>query len=253
MCGFHKEKRSGCLLLLCRTRQGAKYSIVFFIIILKSTSPFPPLSYPSTPAGWVLANKKYLHSFIPFLSPSIAPFFLPTLHSLLVNNHHTRGTQDNQQTTKKRQTPWSGLNYSQLPVNNHIHKDQMITPLPRTAIVATLAIISALLTTSVSAQDTPAPYDCAKISISGNTYDISALKKYDPFSIPLPVFCCHDGSCQKLVQSTQTHTHTHPNRAHNTRHQHTLNIFVVLSLIALTWSRASPRRNILTRSGTTIL
>ncbi|KAG0290109.1 hypothetical protein BGZ96_006427 [Linnemannia gamsii] len=53
----------------------------------------------------------------------------------------------------------------------------MITPLPRTAIVATLAIISALLTTSVSAQDTPAPYDCAKISVSGNSYDISALKQ----------------------------------------------------------------------------
>ncbi|KAG0311489.1 hypothetical protein BGZ97_011844 [Linnemannia gamsii] len=53
----------------------------------------------------------------------------------------------------------------------------MINPLPRTAIVATLAIISALLTSSVSAQDTPTPYDCAKLSVSGNSYDISALKK----------------------------------------------------------------------------
>jgi hypothetical protein len=60
----------------------------------------------------------------------------------------------------------------------------MINPLPRTAIVATLAIISALLTSSVSAQDTPTPYDCAKLSVSGNSYDISALKKYDSFFSP---------------------------------------------------------------------
>ncbi|KAF9147846.1 hypothetical protein BG015_010449, partial [Linnemannia schmuckeri] len=54
----------------------------------------------------------------------------------------------------------------------------MITPRPRTAIVATVAIISALLSSSsVSAQDTPVPYDCAKISVAGNSYDISALKK----------------------------------------------------------------------------
>lgn len=55
----------------------------------------------------------------------------------------------------------------------------MITPRPSAAMVATLAIISALLTSSsVSAQDTPTPYDCAKVSVSGNSYDISALKKY---------------------------------------------------------------------------
>ncbi|KAG0067509.1 hypothetical protein BGZ89_005990 [Linnemannia elongata] len=54
----------------------------------------------------------------------------------------------------------------------------MITPRPSAAMVATLAIISALLTSSsVSAQDTPTPYDCAKVSVSGNSYDISALKK----------------------------------------------------------------------------
>lgn len=63
----------------------------------------------------------------------------------------------------------------------------MITPRPRTAMVATLAIISAILTSSsVSAQDTPAPYDCAKVSVSGNSYDISALKKYGtPLFLPM--------------------------------------------------------------------
>ncbi|KAF9085208.1 hypothetical protein BGX29_010352 [Mortierella sp. GBA35] len=51
----------------------------------------------------------------------------------------------------------------------------MISPRPRTALIATLTIISALLSaSSVSAQD---PFDCAKVSIEGNSYDISALKK----------------------------------------------------------------------------
>ncbi|KAF9909852.1 hypothetical protein EC991_007842 [Linnemannia zychae] len=54
----------------------------------------------------------------------------------------------------------------------------MIALRSRTAIVATLAVISALLSSNnVSAQETPAPFDCAKVSIAGNTYDISALKK----------------------------------------------------------------------------
>ncbi|KAF9919904.1 hypothetical protein FBU30_010379 [Linnemannia zychae] len=54
----------------------------------------------------------------------------------------------------------------------------MIAPRSRTAIFAALAIISTFLVSSnVSAQDAPVPYDCSKIAIGGNSYDISALKK----------------------------------------------------------------------------